>query len=262
MKTSAAQLKLMARRRMLGNYGLGVGSVILTFAIMMAVVVALEIIMIFGIMFAALFSLAVNVDSFLNIGAIIVFIGIYMVVFLAEQLLLLGLIRMFLNLCTDNKSHVSDLFFAFKNHMGKFVGISVVLMLIVVVLMIPLIVLAMASAAAGFYEFFIIFIAIYTVMLTALSVYVTLNYGLFFIILVEDPNKGIIQALKESRRLLQGNRGRLFYLSLSFIGWWILGYLTFGIGMLWIVPFASCTFIYFYLDLKPKVNPSYPDGNF
>lgn len=262
MKTSAAQLKLMARRSLLGNYGLGVGAVILILAIVMAIAVALEVVLISGIMFAALFSIAVNVDSVLSSGAVVLFLGMYIVVSIVELLLMLGLVRLFLNLCTNNKSHVTDLFFAFKNHMRKFLGISAVLMLMIAVLMAPLIVLSIASAVTGYYGFFIIFTWIYTVVLIVLLLYVTLNYGLFLMILVEDPDKGIIQALKESRRLMQGNRGRLFYLSLSFIGWWILGYLTFGIGILWIVPFAVCTFIYFYLDLKPKEDPSYTDGKF
>ena len=45
---------------------------------------------------------------------------------------------------------------------------------------------------------------------------------------------------------MQGNRAKLFYLQLSFIGWSILVAFTFGIGMLWLTPYIQFAIIAFY----------------
>ena len=70
-----------------------------------------------------------------------------------------------------------------------------------------------------------------------------------FYILLDDPTKGVIQSMKESAQLMRGNKGRYFYILLSFIGWMLLGALSFGIGMLWVSAYLSATQVYFYMDI-------------
>ena len=52
-------------------------------------------------------------------------------------------------------------------------------------------------------------------------------YSLYFkmagYLLVEDPERTVISCLRESAALMKGNKGRLFYLDLSFIGMYLLG---------------------------------------
>lgn len=55
--------------------------------------------------------------------------------------------------------------------------------------------------------------------------------------------------ITESRRLMDGHKGRYFLLQLSFIGWHILAILTLGIGYLWLNPYMSATYAAFYKDL-------------
>ena len=39
---------------------------------------------------------------------------------------------------------------------------------------------------------------------------------------------------------------------LSFIGWLLLGYVTFGIALVWVVPYMGTTIANFYQSLKPQ----------
>ena len=48
---------------------------------------------------------------------------------------------------------------------------------------------------------------------------------------------------------MRGNRGNLFLLELSFIGWIFLGFLTLGIGLIWVVPYLQVTVACFYDEL-------------
>jgi len=65
-------------------------------------------------------------------------------------------------------------------------------------------------------------------------------------IIAENDGIKVIDAMKESHRIMRGNRFRLFCLHCSFIGWILLSVLTFGIGLLWVNPYinAACTDFY------------------
>jgi uncharacterized membrane protein len=75
------------------------------------------------------------------------------------------------------------------------------------------------------------------------------SYSMAFYIKIDHPEYTATQAIDESRNLMRGNKMRLFCLHLSFIGWMIVGCLTFGIGMLWVAPYISAAEAEFYQDL-------------
>ncbi|HFI0405562.1 TPA: DUF975 family protein [Streptococcus suis] len=59
---------------------------------------------------------------------------------------------------------------------------------------------------------------------------------------------------KQSWQLMKGNRWRMFWLDLSFIGWFIGIFLTFGLLALYVYPYYWTCRILFYEDLKAR-NP-------
>ena len=62
---------------------------------------------------------------------------------------------------------------------------------------------------------------------------------------------GYLDTITASRRIMDGHKGELFMLDLSFIGWHILAIMTLGIGYLWLTPYISATKAAFY-DNLPK----------
>lgn len=60
-----------------------------------------------------------------------------------------------------------------------------------------------------------------------------------------------VDTITASRRLMDGYKGQLFILDLSFIGWHILAVMTLGIGYLWLNPYIYATKAAFYNNL-PK----------
>lgn len=60
---------------------------------------------------------------------------------------------------------------------------------------------------------------------------------------------GYVDYVTLSRRLMDGHKLDLFILRLSFIGWDILGWLTCGIGFIWITPYKHMTYMNFYTSL-------------
>lgn len=74
-------------------------------------------------------------------------------------------------------------------------------------------------------------------------------YSLSFYILNDNPDMTGKEIVNESEKLMRGNRWRYFWLGLTFIGWAILATFTFGIGMLWLMPYMMIAMICFYEDL-------------
>ncbi|KRK63958.1 putative integral membrane protein [Companilactobacillus tucceti DSM 20183] len=60
--------------------------------------------------------------------------------------------------------------------------------------------------------------------------------------------------ITKSRQLMDGNKWRYFVLQLSYIGWYFLGYITFGIALIWVIPYVCMTNANFYKDLVEQ-NP-------
>ena len=75
-------------------------------------------------------------------------------------------------------------------------------------------------------------------------------YSQSFYILVENPEMDVTDCMAASRKLMVGHKWELFYLHLTFIGWLLVGALTFGIAYLWIKPYFVLTCTNYYLSIK------------
>lgn len=78
------------------------------------------------------------------------------------------------------------------------------------------------------------------------------RYAMSDYVLAENPDMTVGDALRESTRMMKGNKWRLFCLELSFIGWILLGCLSFGIGFIWIDPYMYQTEAAFYHEVSGR----------
>lgn len=73
--------------------------------------------------------------------------------------------------------------------------------------------------------------------------------------IVADPDfkdLSALDAIRRSREMMRGKKGKLFCLYFRFIGWAILSMFTFGILLFWIIPYMQMTFLNFYQDVKAE----------
>lgn len=77
-----------------------------------------------------------------------------------------------------------------------------------------------------------------------------LGLAMTFYIMVDDPNISGIDAMKRSWNMMKGHKGDLFVFYLKFIGWVLLGIITFGVGMYFVTPYIRTAQLYYYRDLK------------
>lgn len=76
------------------------------------------------------------------------------------------------------------------------------------------------------------------------------SYKMVVYIIAENPSINAKDAIKMSREMMQGSKFQAFKLDLSFIGWNILQYLTFGIAGVYITPYYRTTYTELYNLLR------------
>lgn len=77
------------------------------------------------------------------------------------------------------------------------------------------------------------------------------SYSMSLYILAENKGKPALECINESKAMTNGHKMDLFVLGWSFLGWMILGGITFGIAYIWILPYMNTTYANAYHSLKP-----------
>ena len=72
--------------------------------------------------------------------------------------------------------------------------------------------------------------------------------------------QGAFYAIRQSRKLMKGYKGKLFLLDLSFIGWNLLARLTYGLLNFIVLPYTATAYILFYEELKKENAISYKNN--
>ena len=80
------------------------------------------------------------------------------------------------------------------------------------------------------------------------------RYSMATYLLSQNRELGVCQAVALSKKMMDGHKGRLFCLDISFIGWYLLACLTFGLGMLFLTPYVLSARAAFFLDLQYHYN--------
>ena len=103
--------------------------------------------------------------------------------------------------------------------------------------------------------FKVIFLTGLFTMLWSLLLYIPgiikgLSYSMSMYILAENPDMPALEAIDRSKKMMDGHKMELFVLMLSFIGWYLLCMVTFGIAAIYVVPYMSATLANFYNNIK------------
>lgn len=111
------------------------------------------------------------------------------------------------------------------------------------------------EATIGLYIKSSIFVFLWSLLFIIPGIVKSYSYSMAPYILADHPEMTGEEAITASRRLMDGRKGRLFCLDLSYIGWILLSILTLGILFLWVEPRMEAAKAAFYEDIKDQVNP-------
>lgn len=128
----------------------------------------------------------------------------------------------------DEAFHISDeLGYLFKHTFDKTYGKKLVLGLLRSIIIIALSILLIFPGVIYYYRTYF-------------------SYQL----LDEYPDLKPSEAVKLSAKITDGNKSELFALDLSFIGWYLLGIITIGIGMIYVLPYYMTTQALYYENFR------------
>jgi len=105
-----------------------------------------------------------------------------------------------------------------------------------------------AIALAGLYKVVLLYLWSFTVVMLPIKYY---SYLMYDYILAENPSASPREALRLSRAMMKGNKMRAFLLDLSFVPWYLLGLITFGLVIYFYAnPYRSLSFAEFYTRVR------------
>ncbi len=104
-----------------------------------------------------------------------------------------------------------------------------------------------------------IYIWLWSLLLIIPGIVFAIAYSQTFYILNDNPGMSAPDAIRESRQMMKGAKAKYFWLMLSFIGWYLLSMISFGIAWLWAGPYIRAAQAKFYDNLKAnyKEDPTY-----
>ncbi len=230
---SSAELKASAREHLLGHYGTVIGA----FALMGVILGIVTIVV----------SLIVDIST---VPGTILYYAIMFLVSALTGLFTSGNAYLYLKLICGRPVSVADLFYGFQLCPDKAVAMQAWIALITYIGSLPQIIvnyLMMTNLNQAVklmlpYALSLILSGVVTVMLS-------LFYAQAFFLLHDFPQYTAKELLQKSRRLMVHHKGRLFYLYVSFLPLILLGLLSWGLALLWVIPYIAATEAEFFLDL-------------
>lgn len=102
------------------------------------------------------------------------------------------------------------------------------------------------------YFMMLLFISLWSLLFFIPGIIKSLSYAQMPYLLMDHPEMGWKEALDESRRMMDGHKWDYFVLNLSFLGWILLGCVTFGIALIYVDPYMQMTFANYYRALKEE----------
>ena len=95
-----------------------------------------------------------------------------------------------------------------------------------------------------------LFVILWTLLLVIPGIIKSYSYAMTNCIAEDNPELGAMECIDRSMAMMKGHKWELFLLDLSYIGWILLGVLSLGIGLLWIIPWMQMAHVKFYEELK------------
>lgn len=103
----------------------------------------------------------------------------------------------------------------------------------------------------GFAQSFLrtLYTILWSLLLIIPGIIKSIGYSMAPFIMADNPEMSAKEAIAASTELMDGHKGDLFILGLTFIGWELLCILSLGIGFLWLNPYMNASYAAFYREI-------------
>ena len=98
------------------------------------------------------------------------------------------------------------------------------------------------------YLLMLIFVWLWSLLLIIPGIIALYRYRMALYIMLDNPHMSALDCITASKQMMDGRKGELFVLDLSFLGWYLLA--LFPFVSIWVTPYTSVTKVNFYLALR------------
>ncbi|MCL2400873.1 MAG: DUF975 family protein [Defluviitaleaceae bacterium] len=182
----------------------------------------------------------------------VVFLVIYIIVLLFADVLAVGFWGAYTKIYMDEEVGVGEIFSGYRKFGRNWLAILwTAFMMLVWLVVMGLVLLAMYIVGYHVGLAFLPFLVLPVLYIFLIAkIY---SYYYVYEVLHQSENISPIQALRASVRITKGHRWSMFVMGLSFIGWYILGLLTFGILLVVFVnPYFYTSITGHYVEMRKK----------
>ena len=95
-----------------------------------------------------------------------------------------------------------------------------------------------------------LFTFLWSLLLIVPGIIKSFSYAMAMYIWSENKEMGALEAINKSKKMMDGHKMDYFVLGLSFIGWILLGCITLGIALIYVIPYMETTMANFYNSIK------------
>ncbi len=254
---SRRELKYLARSQMSGHWGLLIGTVLLPTVISF---------------------LAIQLTSVVTVTSTATYIIDYVITFIVQVLVAVldvGASLIFLKCACNMPAKIGDLFHGYQNNLSCALFIGFVFVLISSICSIPCDIMSpqllnatdliltqiteestLNEAMLAYSTYYSVLMSYYVVMFccSLVAFLIELMFMPAYYLMLDYPDKDAKSILKLSIEIMKGNKLRYVILQLSFLPLLLLGMLSFGIGLIWVLPYMNMTKANFYLDIMAVRN--------
>ena len=171
-----------------------------------------------------------------------------LIILLISSIFLTGQNYLYLNIARGKSFSYKDIWYGFYHHADRVIRIELFMVLHMMVRGIPFFVSAVLMLALKS-RFWIVSTAVFGVSFLVNAITLQLTYFPALFLILEDDSVDLRRVIEASILLMNGNKMKLFKLTLSFLGMYILSMISFGIGFLWVGPYYYSSRTNFYLSL-------------
>lgn len=246
MRRTSAELKRLSREHLNGHWGLAIGANLLVGLLTSAVLMPFYFLLVL---------------SGLGMVQMVTYSIAAVIIAAVSMIMQCGIIRMYFGFARKQEPAIGMIFSEFTRRPERYILGFLFLVCIEVVCVLPGAICLSVGIATGIVLATIIGVILYFAGMVAL-IFVALRLSQMFMLMVDNGDMGVMEAFHKSVEMMEGNKGRYFYINLSFIGLSLLGMLSCGIGMLWITPYMMQTSVNFYRELNGELDQEQGSGVF
>ena len=164
----------------------------------------------------------INCSQITPFGGIVTFLcGIIVAV------LGIGLVRYLLKLIRKEKYEINDIFNYIKENLWLCVLTSFLVSL---------------------------YTTLWTILFVIPGIIAAISYSMWIPRLIDGNYSSANEIIKDSKKMMMGHKSDYFVFILSFMGWIMLGAITFGIAYIYVLPYMSISQLLYYEELKKISN--------